>query len=92
MNFVALALLEASSGDDENAFWILVGMCDFLDLEVSPPPPSLRAGSLQPASVCPGGSSEGCVTGRGSLGDQTHDGPKNHVSQYVLPPNLMLMP
>lgn len=37
MNFVALALLEASSGDDENAFWILVGMCDYLDLEVRAP-------------------------------------------------------
>lgn len=37
MNFVALSLLEASSGDDENAFWILAGMCDFLDLEVGAP-------------------------------------------------------
>lgn len=34
MNFVALALLEACSGDDENAFLVLAGMCDFLDLEV----------------------------------------------------------
>lgn len=34
MNFVALALLEACSGDDEKAFWVLAGMCDRLDLEV----------------------------------------------------------
>lgn len=34
MNFVALALLEASLGDDEKAFWILSGMCDYLKLEV----------------------------------------------------------
>lgn len=36
MNFVALALLEACDGDDENAFWILAGMCDRHDLEVTP--------------------------------------------------------
>lgn len=36
MNFVALALLEACDGDDENAFWILAGMCDRHDLEVRP--------------------------------------------------------
>lgn len=35
MNFVALALLEACGGDDENAFWILAGMCENLELEVS---------------------------------------------------------
>lgn len=34
MNFVALALLEACGGDDENAFWILAGMCENLELEV----------------------------------------------------------
>eukprot|EP00903_Cladosiphon_okamuranus_P015270 g14111.t1 len=33
MNFVALALLEACGGDDENAFWILAGMCENLELE-----------------------------------------------------------
>ncbi|CAN0009708.1 unnamed protein product [Ectocarpus fasciculatus] len=32
MNFVALALLEACEGDDENAFWILAGMCENLEL------------------------------------------------------------
>lgn len=35
MNFVALALLEACGGDDESAFWILAGMCENLELEVS---------------------------------------------------------
>lgn len=34
MNFVALALLEACGGNDENAFWILAGMCENLELEV----------------------------------------------------------
>lgn len=37
MNFVALALLEACGGNDENAFWILAGMCENLELEVSSP-------------------------------------------------------
>ncbi|CAN0565619.1 unnamed protein product, partial [Ectocarpus sp. 12 AP-2014] len=32
MNFVTLALLEACEGDDENAFWILAGMCENLEL------------------------------------------------------------
>lgn len=35
MNFVALALLEACGGNDENAFWILAGMCENLELEVN---------------------------------------------------------
>lgn len=35
MNFVALALLESCGGDDENAFWILAGMCANLELEAS---------------------------------------------------------
>ncbi|CAN0414745.1 unnamed protein product [Pylaiella littoralis] len=33
MNFVALALLEACGGNDEDAFWILAGMCENLELE-----------------------------------------------------------
>ncbi|CAN0070097.1 unnamed protein product, partial [Discosporangium mesarthrocarpum] len=33
MNFVALALLEVCRGDEETAFWVLVGMCERLDLE-----------------------------------------------------------
>lgn len=51
MNFVALALLEASCGDDENAFWILAGMCDFLGLEVSKKQSSLLRSSLSQKQV-----------------------------------------
>lgn len=39
MNFLALALLDACKGDDEKAFWVLVGMCMRLDLEVRKTPP-----------------------------------------------------
>lgn len=46
MNFVALALLEACDGDDENAFWILAGMCDRHDLEVRPAKSSYPIDSL----------------------------------------------
>ena len=58
MNFVALALLEASSGDDENAFWILAGMCDFLDLEVRAPTTAQAALNAQRVS---GGGERGLL-------------------------------
>lgn len=76
MNFVALALLEASSGDDENAFWILVGMCDFLDLEVSPPPPLCAQAAFNPQACARGVRARAVLRGGEALVIKRTMGPK----------------